>query len=255
MTKLNQVIILVAVTLFLFSFVNPCSAEQITILGNSKKPPKTYLRSDAPEGILIEIMRYMDDHLPQSFDYKLYPWKRAYQNALNGKGGIISFSKNEERLKIFDYSEVMYYDEILLVVLKGKEFTFNTMEDLRGKTIGCLRGASYGDEFENGKISIFKSDEDNDGKQRLLKLLYNRIDAAIIGAGKLGFNALIEMDKILIANKNKFTLLPKPFKRDPNYLGFVKEMNMQGFLQEFNQVLRKANQTGAIQKIIGEYDE
>ena len=41
----------------------------------------------------------------------------------------------------------MYYDEILLVVLKGKEFTFNTMEDLRGKTIGCLRGASYGDEY------------------------------------------------------------------------------------------------------------
>lgn len=66
MTKLNQVIILVAVTLFLFSFVTPCSAEQITILGNSKKPPKTYLKSGAPEGILIEIMRYMDDHLPQS---------------------------------------------------------------------------------------------------------------------------------------------------------------------------------------------
>lgn len=255
MAKSKQIITLVAVTVFLLSYVNTCSAEQITILGNSLKPPKTYLENGVPRGILIEIMQYMDDHLPQSFDYKLYPWKRSFQNALNGEGGIISFSKNKERLKVFDYSEVMYYDEILLVVLKGKEFTFNSMEDLRGKTIGCLRGASYGDKFENGKISIFKSDEDNSGKQRLLKLLYNRIDAAIIGAGKFGFNTLIELDKTLIVNKHKFALLPKPLNRDPNYLGFAKEMNMQGFLQEFNQVLRKANQTGAIQKIIDEYGE
>jgi hypothetical protein len=63
-------------------------------------------------------MPYVDQHVPQKFEYSLYPWKRSYQLALNGKGGIDDLTKNNERLKIFNYSDVMYYDELVLVVLK-----------------------------------------------------------------------------------------------------------------------------------------
>ena len=56
-------------------------------------------------------------------------------------------------------------------------------------------------------------------------------------------------------NKEEFVILPMPFYRDPNYLGFLKTMNMQGFLQEFNKVLEIGYESGEIQKIIDHYGE
>ena len=53
------------------------------------------------------------------FDIKLYPWKRAYKNSLNSKKGIVGLSMTEDRLKLFDYSEVLFYDEVILIVKKG----------------------------------------------------------------------------------------------------------------------------------------
>lgn len=240
---------------FMILNVNLCFAEEIVIFGNDNKPPKNYLKKNKPKGILIEIMKYLDSELSQSFQYKLYPWKRAYRNALGCKGGIIGLSKNDARIRLYDYSDVMYYDTLLLVVLKGKEFKYNKIHDLRGKKVGYLRGASFGEEFEKGKNSVFSFQEDGSAKQRLLKLLFKRIDVALIGPGLAGFNMIVKQDKRLLKNKDKFVILSKPFRKDPNYLGFSKKMKMQGFLERFNKALRKGHKTGALQKIISEYKD
>lgn len=139
---------------------------------------------DQPRGVLIDIMQYVDERIPQSFEYQLYPWQRAYKNALAARGGIIGLSMTVQRLKSIDYSEVMYYDELLLVVLKGQEFPFTTLDDLKGKRVGSLRGAIYGEDFEASRDIIFKIEEDGSPRQRLLKLLHGRIDVAIIGPGR-----------------------------------------------------------------------
>lgn len=235
-------------------FVTPCIGEQITIFGNHNKSPKVYLDQKTPKGILIEIMKYVDSESANSFDYQLFPWKRAYTLALSGKGGIIGLSMTSERLKSFDYSEIMYYDDLLLVVLKGNEFNFSNIKDLKGKKVGALRGASYGEDFEKGKKDLFTVEEDGNGKQRLLKLLHNRIDIAIIGPGKGAINKIIQSNEMLMKEKDAFVILPTPFKRDPNYLGFPKEMQMQNFLTEFNSILQKGNDSGVIQKIIQEWE-
>ena len=115
---------------------------ELVIYGNHQKPPKYYLYNNTPTGILVDIMKYTEQETDCSFDIQLYPWKRAYINALKGNGGIIGLSKNTERLKIFDYSDVMFYDDLLLVVLKGNEFDYQNIEDLKGKTIGAQRGGA-----------------------------------------------------------------------------------------------------------------
>jgi len=137
----------------------PCFSEEIIIMGNYDKPPKYYLENNEAEGILIDIMKYVDRNVDQSFRFKQYPWKRAYANAVNGEGGIIGLSMTRERLKIFDYSDVMFYDELVLVVLKGNEFPFHGIGDLKGKRVGVRRGSSYGEEFEKAKREIFIPDE------------------------------------------------------------------------------------------------
>lgn len=228
-------------------------ADEIIIMGNYDKPPKIYLENGEAKGVLIDIMKYVDKNLPQTFTYQLFPWKRAYRNAENGEGGIVGLSMNSERLKKIDYSNVMFFDKLVLVVLKGNEFPFNSMQDLQGKIVGVLRGSSYGDEFEEAKNSIFTSDTDDSGQQRLLKLLSKRIDVALMGPGKGGVDSIIIKNQKLLERKDEFVILSVPFKRDPNYLGFVKTMKMQGFLQQFNKVLKKGFQSGDIQKILDNY--
>jgi polar amino acid transport system substrate-binding protein len=210
------------------------------------KSPKVYLEHGEAKCILIEIIKYVDQQMPQSFRYQLYPWKRAYRNAEVGFGGIIGFSMNSERLKIFDYSDVMFYDKIVLIVLQGYEFTFRSIQDLKGKKVGIQNGASYGDEFEKGRNTFFFVEEDSSGTQRLLKLLAKRIDVDLLSPGEDGVKRIINQDKTLIDRQDELVILSEPFKRDPNYLGFTKTLNMQEFLQEFNKVLKKGHQSGAI---------
>ena len=225
-------------------------AEQITILGNYDKPPKVYLDDGRASGILIDIMKHIDNELTDSFSYELYPWRRAYHHALNQHGGIIGLSFNRERQKIFDYSDPLFLDEIVLVVLKGKEFEFEGIEDLKGKTIGAQRGSSYGDKFEAAKNTVFTLEVDDGGAQRLKKLLAKRIDAALLGPGLAGVEQVIASDPLLRQHKQDFTILPRAFKVDPNHLGFHKSMNKKAFLVRFNKALKQAHESGVIDDIV-----
>lgn len=139
-------------------------------------------------------------------------------------------------------------------MLKGNEFTYDNLADLKGKVIGIQRGASYGQKFEQSK-KILSYDEDGSGEQRLLKLLHNRIDVALIGPGKSGLMSVIKRNPELMSRKADFSVISNPFQRDPNYFAFSKKMNRQHLLLEFNKILKKGYQSGDIQKIIQAYSK
>jgi ABC-type amino acid transport substrate-binding protein len=228
-----------------------CAAE-ILITGNEAKIPKIYLKDNMPTGILIDIARYIDKRMDgYTFTFELYPWARAYALAEHGEAGIIGLSMTTERLAIFDYSDPIYYDEVIVVVRKGKEFPFETLTDLRGKTVGIGRSGTFGDEFDNAKKSgLFLVEEDSGDVSRLEKLLAGRIDCALISPGLFSLHQTIASDANLTRAKDQFTALPRPFKRDPNYLGFAKSMHMRNFLDKFNAVLKQGLENGDIRKII-----
>ena len=167
----------------------------------------------------------------------------------------MGLSMTKERLKIFDYSDVMYYNDVLLVVKKGNEFDYKTVKDLKGKTLGAQRGGKYGDDFEEGRKGIFQLSEDDGGVQRLKKLLAGRIDVALISPGLMGLEKTINADPALKAHRDEFVALPVPFKRDPNYLGIPKSLNMTAFIKKFNAVLNKGIQDGTIPGIIKSYSK
>lgn len=235
-----------------FGYTNNYSRKKIIILADSFNPPKCYLNKGENKGILIDIMRYIGRKMKQPLKFELYPWQRSYYKAKMGAGGVICFSMTKERLQIFDYSDIMYYETLVLVVRKGQEFRFNRLSDLRGKVIGISRGSKFGDDLEKAKKFLTLS-PDNSGEQRLLKLLHKRIDVAIIGPGKMGVKAIIRGNKILSQQKNKFVILSRPLKHDPNYLGFLKTMKMQPFLKRFNWYLKQAHKSGAIRRIVNSY--
>jgi polar amino acid transport system substrate-binding protein len=95
----------------------PSVGDERTILGNKYKPSKYYLEDGKPKGILVDIMRYIDQETEHTLKIELYPWKRAHHWVKIGGGGFIGLSMTRERLEIFDYSAVIYFNELVLVVI------------------------------------------------------------------------------------------------------------------------------------------
>ncbi len=251
-SKFSQILILLVAFMVLTGTSALC--QEIVILGNDYKIPKIYNDNGNPKGILIDILGYAEKKLDCRFTIRLYPWARAYLLATQGKGGIIGLSKTNERLKIFDYSDVVYHDEVILVVLKGKEFPFDKIEDLRGKKLGIGLAGSFGEEFEEAKRSgLFHAVKDYGPVERLHKLLMGGINAALISPGRIAFSQTLKKDEDLLKAKEKFAILPKPFSQDPNFLGFSKDLKMQPFLKQFNQALKECHESGEIDKIIAHY--
>jgi polar amino acid transport system substrate-binding protein len=221
--------------------LTPLQAEEVTVFADENYPPVIYRNAQQqPAGFLAEVVQYAATASGQPISLRLYPWKRAYVSAEYGKGGVIGVSKTAPRELLFDFSEPIYHDDILLVVLKGQEFAFNDINDLIGKKIGAQLGASYGNDadilIESQTLNI---ERDQSQAARLGKLLRGRIEVALIGNGQSGLQTLLNSDPELKAHRDKFVALPTPLTRDTLYLAFAKGMHMQDFLKEFNQALQQ----------------
>ncbi|WP_338668176.1 substrate-binding periplasmic protein [Pseudodesulfovibrio methanolicus] len=229
------------------------AADPIVIFGNDSKPPKSWMENGRAKGILVDILHEVETRSGLTVDLRLMPWKRAYLNAMDARGGIFGLSKNKERQALFDFSELMYVDEMRLVVIKGHEFPYRSMEDLRGKTLGVTRGASYGDGFDRAKDRIFTPSEDSGATSRLRMLLAGRIDAALIGPGEASVRVTIAGDETLMENRDQFVILDTPFVRDDNYIGFSKCLDRREVLEKINRALRGMHEDGTIQQIEARY--
>jgi len=235
------------------------AAEVVKITGNEARAPKSFNdQSGNAQGILVEIMGYVQEQTGVRFSYTLYPWSRAYKSALAGEAGIIGLSLTKERQAVFDYSsEPLFYDELVLVVKAGKEFPFSAIKDLKGKTIGVCRGCSYGDAYEKAvKDGVFQPVQGDSPSAQLAMLLHDRIDAVLMPVGRAGLEDALRGKQSgvdLLKQRDKFVILPQPFARDPNYLAFAKSMDKRKLLAQVDRALRKGHESGAIKRRVDKY--
>lgn len=209
----------------------------VTVFGDDNYAPVIHREQGRPVGFLIEVLRRVEAEGLASFDVQLAPWKRAYVMAERGEGGLIGVSRNLEREAVFDFSRPVYADDIRIVVLKGQEFEFRDLNDLRGKRLGGVTGASYGERvdaaIQRGVVTV---ERDIGQTGRLRKLLAGRLDAALIGNGERGFAWVLASHPDLAQNRGRFVLLPVPLTQDPLHLAFAKRMGMSGFIERFDGV-------------------
>jgi ABC-type amino acid transport substrate-binding protein len=133
------------------------------------------------------------------------------------------------------------------VVKKGKEFPFSSVADLKGKLISVTNAASYGEAFDNALAAkLFQVDVNYAFDVRLKKLLYDRVDCAVVNDAENGLDMLLKKYPDLFNKRDQFVYLSKPLVRDPIYLAFHKSMKMQAFLVEFNRAIKDAKQKGVI---------
>ncbi|MDR7151330.1 ABC-type amino acid transport substrate-binding protein [Hydrogenophaga palleronii] len=226
-------------------------ADDIVVYGDDAYAPVSYLDGGKPAGVFPAIFNRLSRDTGDRYEFVLLPWNRALRESRLGGGGIGNFSWNEERDKLYDFSEPIYSDDIQLVVLKGKEFAFAGVQDLKGKTAGGALGASYGEEIDRAIADgVFSVDRDDNQRFRMRKLLAGRIDVAIVGNGTAGFELLFALDPKLKAMRNEFVVLPHPLTRDPLHVAFAKSMNMKPALERLNRALSAFKQTAEYQEMV-----
>jgi len=211
-----------------------------------------FVHEGQQRGVLIDILHYAAQRMPKDrLELSLYPWARAYMASAAGQGGLLGISWTWRRDEIFDYSEPVFTDEVVIVVKKGHEFNYQGLSDLQGKTLGIVRGASFGSAFDRAhQDGVFSIDGDNGARNRLSKLSAGRIDCALFNVGQSGFLETLRLNKVPRNQWKNFVVLPVPLRKDPNYLAFPKTMHMADWLQGFNSVIRHGYAHGDIQKII-----
>jgi ABC-type amino acid transport substrate-binding protein len=227
-------------------FVSGQAQQHEILYGDQSYLPIVGLVNKVPAGILVDRMEAVGKKAGIQFQFELFPWARALSLAQSGSGGIIGISKTVEREKIFDFSEPIYIDSIILVVKKGREFKFQSLEDLNGKKIGAQIDASYGEEVDqylkSGKAHV---DRDVDRVNRIVKLLNDRIDVALIGNGHEGLKRISEDNRVR-DRASKLVVLPKKIQEDPLYVAFAKTAKKLELLREINKALKALPQEGQL---------
>lgn len=223
-------------------------AETLLVYGDDSYPPVVYSADGKPTGILVDILRKVSARTGDIYEVRLFPWKRAYEHARAGRAAVVGVSKTTDRMAEFDFSDAIYFDDIQIVVKRGREFPYTQLSDLKGKTVGGVLGASYGNVVDAAiKDGLFKMDQDTGQKGRLHKVLLDRVDAAFIGNGTEGFDMVVRSDPELQARRAELVVLGTPLTRDPLHLAVAKSMNKKALIERFNSALREVQKVTVTQ--------
>ncbi len=247
----HRIILIALICCLLASHTKTALAEKIVIYADEAYPPVIYLDHDKIKGIFPDLFARLSKDTGDTYEFILVPWKRALQESMHGKGGITNFSLTKERANLYDFSEPIYTDSLQLVVIKGHEFAFKDVLDLKGKIVGGNAGASFGEEVDQAITDgVFVMERDPHQLSRMLKLLHGRMDVAIIGNGIESFELLLSSNPELAKNRSKFIILPHPLTNDFLHLAFIKSMNMKPALTRFNKALIDLKKTKEYKQII-----
>ncbi|MFZ6679452.1 substrate-binding periplasmic protein [Undibacterium sp. Tian12W] len=222
------------------------------------------LRNEAGEIVPIRdeirhLLNYFEHHLQIKFEIRRYPWTRLLVNAKNGEGIIFGLSKNRERLQTYQFSEAIYANYVWLVTRSDASFSYNSMLDLKGKTVGVIRGTSYGDEFDSQRNVLFQVEEDvGSHGARLKKLINKRMDVMIFGDRRAQAD---EVEQLLIrilhkessssdkALEHGFKVLPKPMLVDELHFA-AAGTQYEEWIRKLNAAILAGRKSGEISRIL-----
>jgi len=219
--------------------------DSLIIAFDEKNYPFMFASNGKASGIYPEIVREVFRRMGYDPMLDVLPWSRAISGVDAGKWGIGGLYMNLDRIYRYDYSDYIYEETLYIWVIPGKEFTFQTIYDLKGKTIGVIRGWSYGDTFDSGVESrLFKVEAVEDDYRNINKLLYGRIDAIVMAQETL------ESYSSQINDIRKLIKLSTPVATNKTFIAFNKLSNMGELLKKFNYELDAMRKDGSYDTII-----
>ena len=227
------------IALFGTGLMQRAHSETLVVLGDDKYYPVIYLDNGKPAGLLVDLLKRISARTGDDYHFRLSPWNRAYELARQGEGAIVGISKTPERLEKFDYSDPVFKDDVQIVVHKAKAFAFEKLSDLRGKAIGGVLGATYGEAVDTAVTEgVFSLNRHSSQAIQLRAVLAGRLDGALVGNGMAGYQSVLASTPELSAQKADLQVLAPPLVSKSLYLAAAKVMDSNAAIERFNKALR-----------------
>ncbi|MFZ6759325.1 substrate-binding periplasmic protein [Undibacterium sp. Ji50W] len=200
--------------------------------------------------MLDYIAREADVH----FEVQRYPWKRILLLAEQGDGLVFGISKTRDRERMFHFSRPIYANYVWLVTRKDARFDYKGISDLKGRSVGVVAGAHYGDNFDEQKGKLFRVESDiNSMLARFNKLINRRMDVMVIqdpGSDARDLEERINryFSKHLAAEGQpvvEFSVLAKPLLIDDIHFAIRADKD-DGLIQKIDAAIVKGKKQGIV---------
>jgi len=226
--------------------VSALAEQKELLLATGEWPPYTSKQLDG-YGFITQIITEIVQEMGMEPKYTFYPWKRAEKMTQEGfYFGAFPYAVTQERLKVFDFSNLIYENKTILFYnkthLKQKP-SWKILTDLKPFLIGGVNGYSYIPDFEKAGL---KTEYVTLDEQNIKKLYHKRIDLAVI-------DLLVGWDLIQTLypqKKHIFDTIDKPVKIGNSHLMISnKYPNNQFLKKQFNAALETIKHKGIYNRI------
>lgn len=214
--------------------------------GHNNFPPLIWEEGDKLVGAAVDVMTQVFGELGITVEARYSgPWKRMLLTLEEGGTDLVcGIQDTEERRKIFEFTAPICEDRAAIFVWQGKEFPFETLKDLEGKSVGDIIGSNRGPVFEEWKKTYPKMEYVTSNELNVKKLEAGRIDCfvtspyiAIAAIKALGY-------------QGKVVELPTPISKYELVCGMSKKSSFIKYLPEVNKRLEALRQDGTIDRMM-----
>ncbi|OFZ29148.1 MAG: hypothetical protein A2622_13990 [Bdellovibrionales bacterium RIFCSPHIGHO2_01_FULL_40_29] len=240
---------LLAFLLFI-SFANLISstsqAQTLSIAMDENFPPYCYINeSGKPAGIYVELLSQMLETNGIKFQFRPLPWARLVsetdQNTVDISIPWRATPERFEKYKMlgpFTHGAGDYY----FFAKKTSKATWNSLIDLKGKSIGVVRGFSYPKEFD--ETTVLTKEAKNDTTTLVKMLVGGRLDFAF--SDEIVFKAEMEKQNIQsqiikvgrpLAGTDRYFVVPKEKSELANKLSKMFELFSK--TPEYDRIVRR----------------
>jgi polar amino acid transport system substrate-binding protein len=227
-----------------FLLTGPPAGAVETIVVDQANPPFMYQADGKVSGVYPTLVREVFRRMGEDVELSAVPWRRAMNEARSGACGIVGIRKNSVRLTLFDFSDKLYDEVIVVYVAKGKAFPFTGAAALEGRVVGVIRGWTYGEEFDSAvKAGRIKTEEVSGDRQNFEMLAAGRVDAILVNRESA------EMMVSSGAFKDKVEALSMPLLTLPSFLAFSKTAQKADLIARFNASLAAMHGDGSFDRI------
>lgn len=236
--------LILAGVLTVVGMLSVCLAGE-TVDVDSGNPPFMYQTPNGAAGIYPALIREAFKRIGEDVTIETLPWRRALISIDTGEAGIGGIYKTAERQGKYDFSDKLFEERVNLYVPRGQGFSYQGLASLKGKTVGVIRGWSYGDDFDAAaKAGLFQVQEVSGDLQNFEKLINGRVDVVL---------AIREAANVMLAApelQEKVEVLSTPLMIKPTFVAFNKSAHKADLIARLNRAIAAMHADGSYDKIV-----
>jgi polar amino acid transport system substrate-binding protein len=223
----------------------PATVRADTVFVDDANPPFMFGKHGRALGIYPDLVREIYHRASLPVTVTAEPWKRALDDASSGQGAVAGVYQTAARRKTFAFTHLIYVEELMVYQRVGRPDDIQSLHDIKGKTIGIIRGWNYGKTFEKGRQQgLFAVSEAASDRQNMQMLAMGRVDM-VIAIREAGNDTLRRLGL-------SETIAPsqQPLFSYPTYIAINRKSPATAFIPVLNRTILNMRKDGSWKKIV-----